>query len=93
MLSILSLSEKLQSGKLKVRDVVSDIGVEDYEDEEIDESVYVQRIVQALTQVKEAHAELLKLQKQLKVRRSMKEPQRAALLADVQSQRESLLIY
>jgi RNA polymerase primary sigma factor len=91
VLSILSLSEKLQSGKLKVRDVVSDIGVEDDEDEEIDESVYVQRIVQALAQVKEAHAELLKLQKQLKVRRSIKEPQRAALLADVQSQRAKLV--
>jgi RNA polymerase primary sigma factor len=90
ILSLLALPDKLQHGKVRAKDVVSDFEIEDDEGE-IDESVYVQRIVSALEQAKKQYATVQQQQRQLKTRRRLTEPQRLELGAEIQRGRQAML--
>ena len=91
IVSLLALPEKLRQGKVRAKDVVSDFEVDEDSEEEIDEAVYVDRIIAALQTAHEQYAGILQLQRQLKGRRKLTELQRQGLFGELQQQRQALL--
>ena len=67
---LLGLREKLLSGKVRVRDVVSDVDVDEGE-EEIDESVYVSRVAASLEDARGHHQAIQKTLRQLRGTRKL----------------------
>ncbi len=91
IVSLLALPEKLRQGKVRAKDIVSDFEVDEEGEEEVDEAVYMQRIIAALQTAQEQYAGVQQLQRQLKARRRLTEDQRQGLLAELQQQRQALL--
>lgn len=84
------LREQLLANKVKIKDVVSDLDIEE-EDEANDEAQHVQRVVDSLEKVRQQHAEILTQQRQLKARKAMPEKQRQLAAAEIQKQRNALV--
>ena len=85
------LREQLLSGKVRVKDVVSDLDLEESEDEATDEAQHVQRVVDGLDKLRLQQTEILTLVRQLKARKSLTEQERQLGAADVQKKRSALV--
>lgn len=87
---LLGLREKLLNGKVRVRDVVSDVDVDEGE-EETDETVFITRVAAALETARGHHQAIQKTLRQLRGTRKLSAGQRAKLEAQLMERRKAFI--
>jgi RNA polymerase primary sigma factor len=89
VLELLSLKEQLQSGEVRLRDVVSDFETD--ETEEIDESVYVDRVVSMLDAARNHYRAWQKLRRPSATQKALSAAQRKRLETRQSEHRQALI--
>jgi len=86
---LLKLRDKLLSQELRVRDVVSDVDLEE-SDTEADEDVYTERVVSTLDAARSQYQDIQRARRQLRSKRPLSEARRKALETSVAEHQRAL---
>jgi RNA polymerase primary sigma factor len=86
---LLKLRQQIENGKLRIRDIVSDLDIED-EENEVESEVHAERVLSALQIASDHFRAMQKIQRQISGKRPLSDRQRQRLLVQIAENRQGL---